>query len=85
MYGPDVIKDRCMQEKADSISAAAPISYMHHPRYAASEIVAPVLSFTAEEVWQNMPAVEGKEESVLLTDWPKANKEYLDADLDAAA
>lgn len=45
------------------------------------KIVSPVLSFTAE-VWQNMPAVDGKE-SVLLTDWPKAHKEYLNADLDA--
>jgi isoleucyl-tRNA synthetase len=46
------------------------------------KIISPVLSFTAEEVWMHMPACEGKEESVLLTDWPQAHKEYLDADLE---
>jgi isoleucyl-tRNA synthetase len=40
------------------------------------------LSFTAEEVWQNMPQTSTKEESVLLTDWPKAHKEYLNKALE---
>ena len=79
----DVIKDRLYTEKADSQIRRSAQSAMYVILDTLVKIVAPVLSFTAEEVWQNMPAVEGKEESVLLTDWPKAHKEYLDADLDA--
>ncbi len=79
----DVIKDRLYTEKADSHIRRSAQSAMYIILDTLVKIVAPVLSFTAEEVWQNMPAVEGKEESVLLTDWPKAHKEYLDADLDA--
>jgi isoleucyl-tRNA synthetase len=37
-------------------------------------LVAPILSFTADEVWQHMPHVEGREESVHLALFPEAEE-----------
>jgi len=34
-------------------------------------LVAPILSFTADEVWEYLPAVEGREVSVHLAQFPK--------------
>ena len=79
----DVIKDRLYTEKTDAPIRRSAQTAMYIILDTLVKIVSPVLSFTAEEVWQNMPAVDGKEERVLLTDWPKAHKEYLNADLDA--
>lgn len=79
----DVIKDRLYTEKTDAPVRRSAQTAMYTILDTLVKILAPVLSFTAEEVWQNMPQVTGKEESVLLTDWPKAHKEYLDADLEA--
>jgi isoleucyl-tRNA synthetase len=36
-----------------------------------TRLVAPVLSFTADEVWEHLPAVEGREASVHLAQFPK--------------
>ena len=45
--------------------------------------MAPFICFTAEEVWQAMPQVEGKEESVHLADWPTMKPEHVDSSLAA--
>jgi isoleucyl-tRNA synthetase len=36
-----------------------------------TRLVAPILSFTADEVWECLPAVEGREVSVHLAQFPK--------------
>ena len=46
-----------------------------------SVLIAPVLSFTAEEIWSHIPNREM--ESVLLADWPSLPAEYDDAELAA--
>jgi len=40
--------------------------------------MAPILSFTAEEVWQASPAFEGKPKSIFLTDLPAPNSKWED-------
>jgi isoleucyl-tRNA synthetase len=40
--------------------------------------MAPILSFTAEEVWKYTPAESGKAESVHLASFPEVSNEYLD-------
>lgn len=79
----DIIKDRLYTEKAAAPIRRSSQTAMYQILDTLVKIISPVLSFTAEEVWQYMPAVSGKEESVLLTDWPQAHPEYLDADLAA--
>jgi len=45
-------------------------------------MLAPVLTFSAEEVWQYMPKEAGMPESVQLAQWPAARSEYLDTQLE---
>lgn len=40
-------------------------------------LMAPILSFTTEEVWENMPDFKGKENSVHLNLFPKIEKKYI--------
>ena len=46
-------------------------------------LVAPVLTFTAEEVWQHIAKEENAPESIQLVEWPALHPEYLDAALEA--
>jgi isoleucyl-tRNA synthetase len=41
-------------------------------------LLAPVLSFTAEEVWKYLPQETGKADSVHLASFPEVKSEYLD-------
>jgi isoleucyl-tRNA synthetase len=43
--------------------------------------MAPILPFTSEEVWQHMPAYEGKKESIHLEDQVTVKPEWRNADL----
>ena len=79
----DVLKDRLYTEKQNSQERRSAQTAMYRILDTLVKIISPVLSFTAEEVWQYMPKTADKEESVLLTDWPKEHKEYLNADLEA--
>lgn len=44
-----------------------------------SLLVAPILTFTAEEIWQYVPGK--KEKTIQLEDWPVVETDYLDEDL----
>lgn len=78
----DVIKDRLYTEKQDSQIRRSAQTAMYQILDTLVKIISPVLSFTAEEVWQYMPQTADKEESVLLTDWPKSHPEYVNKDLE---
>ena len=47
-----------------------------------TKMVAPILSFTAEEIWENLPTEAREAESVFLADWYVNNDEYLNPELD---
>ena len=40
----------------------------------------PVMPFITEEIWQKLPA--GKEESIMLADWPKVEEEKIDENIE---
>jgi isoleucyl-tRNA synthetase len=48
---------------------------------AITRMLAPILTFTAEEVWQSLPAGEGKAASVHLTQFPTVNPAWADEKL----
>ncbi len=77
----DILKDRMYADKADSVERRSAQTAMYQILSALVRMVSPVLCFTAEEVWSYMPAVEGKEVSVHLTDWPQANAQHQNAEL----
>lgn len=78
----DILKDRLYTEKADGKLRRSAQTAMYEILTTLVRLVAPVLCFTSEEVWQALPNKEEREWSVHMADMPKANEKYLDEALD---
>ena len=67
----DVIKDRQYTCKADGLPRRSAQTALYHVAEAMARWIAPVLSFTAEEIWDALPSPVGaaREESVQLAEW----------------
>ncbi|KZX50371.1 isoleucine--tRNA ligase [Halioglobus sp. HI00S01] len=63
----DVIKDRQYTTRTDSIARRSAQTAMYHIGEALVRWIAPILSFTAEEIWENLPGE--RSESVFLETW----------------
>ena len=75
----DVLKDRLYTTKAKSVARRSGQTAMFTILKAMTQLLAPILTFTAEEVWAAMPDWKGKEASVHLTQFPQVNDKYLNA------
>src|SRR5262245_8512410 len=63
----DVLKDRLYTTPRESVARRSAQTAMYHIAEAMVRWLAPILSFTAEEIWQVMPGERA--ESVFLTTW----------------
>jgi len=63
----DVIKDRQYTTQADSVARRSAQTAMYHIGEALVRWISPILSFTAEEIWENLPGERGP--SVLMQQW----------------
>ncbi len=63
----DIIKDRQYTTGRDSVARRSAQTAMYHILEAMTRWLAPILSFTAEEIWRNLPGERGP--SVFLTTW----------------
>jgi len=63
----DIIKDRQYTTGADSLARRSAQTSLYHLAEALCRWIAPILSFTAEEIWENMPGP--RTASVFLTEW----------------
>ncbi len=63
----DVLKDRLYTLQSDSIPRRSAQTAMYHILEALVRWLAPILTFTAEEIWQHVP--EERADSVLLMSW----------------
>ena len=63
----DIIKDRQYTSGRDSVARRSAQTAMHHILEAMTRWLAPILSFTAEEIWRNLPGERGP--SVFLSTW----------------
>ncbi|HWP33998.1 MAG TPA: class I tRNA ligase family protein, partial [Thermodesulfobacteriota bacterium] len=82
----DVLKDRLYTSPPRSVARRAAQTAMAEILEALVRLMAPVLSFTAEEVWGYLPAtVRGapREPSVHLARFPEVDPRYLDERLEA--
>jgi isoleucyl-tRNA synthetase len=78
----DILKDRLYTAKTASVERRSGQTTMHAILTAMMRLMAPVLSFTADEVWGYMKE-SGRLKSVFLADFPKVDTTYLDDALDA--
>lgn len=77
----DILKDTMYAETATAPARRSAQTAIYEIVKTLMAMVTPVLSFTAEEVYQFLPKEEGMPESVMLLDWPQAKPEYVDRDL----
>ena len=79
----DIIKDRLYTEKTEGVLRRSAQTVMYEVLTALVRMVSPVLSFTAEEIWSNMPEAAVDTESVHLTSWYGNNDEFLNPEISA--
>ncbi|MGZ3461209.1 MAG: class I tRNA ligase family protein, partial [Archangium sp.] len=65
----DILKDRLYTTKATGHARRSAQTVLHEVATVLLQVLAPVMSFTAEEAWQYLPGK--KAESVYLTDFPE--------------
>ncbi len=78
----DILKDRLYTAKTKSVERRSGQTVMYSILSSLVRLMAPVLSFTADEVWSYMKE-SAKDKSVFLASFPKVEEKYLDAGLDA--
>ncbi|MBR6045215.1 MAG: isoleucine--tRNA ligase [Ruminococcus sp.] len=79
-YYLDVIKDRLYCEKAGSLARRSAQTAIYKILSAIARLVAPILSFTAEEIWSFMPHCDSDDaESIFLNEMPKKTGLTADA------
>lgn len=80
----DILKDRLYTFRADSPERRAGQWVLRHILSVMTRLMAPVLSFTAEEIWGFMPKGAGGEgqdiepESVFLAEFPVVDERFID-------
>src|SRR4030042_4344017 len=76
----NILKDRLYVLKNDSLGRRSAQTVIYHLLNSLIRLIAPIYSFTADEVWEHMPHYEQKEESVHLTEFLHTNVSFIDQD-----
>ncbi len=75
----DVVRDRLYTTRPESLARRSAQTALHHVAESMARWLAPILSFTAEELWRCLPGARG--ESVFLATWhepPDAGAHEID-------
>ncbi len=76
----DILKDRLYTARSDSGERRSAQLVLHNILISLTKMIAPILSFTAEEIWRHIPG--DREESVFLSDFPEVDNDFLDQQLE---
>ncbi len=74
----DVLKDRMYTFAPSSLARRSAQTVLWQITEALVRLVAPILTFTADEVWEQLPPVEGREISVHLARFPQPEEIFSD-------
>jgi len=77
----DIIKDRLYCEEKTGVKRRSAQTTMYIVLDTLTRLLAPILSFTAEEIWNAMPHVGEPLKSVFMTDMPNAEDKYDNIDV----
>jgi len=78
----DVLKDRLYCDQADSRERRSAQTAFLIILKELTQLLAPILVFTAEEIWEHLPEAVKTEKSVHYTTWQELPAEYWDKELD---
>ena len=73
----DILKDRLYTSETDAHARRSAQTGMHHVLYSIARLMAPILPFTAEEIWTFLP-LDDKAKSIHLTGLPDYDAGLLD-------
>jgi isoleucyl-tRNA synthetase len=82
-YYLDMSKDRLYCGGKESHERRSAQTVMHEIVMTLIKLMAPVLSFTAEDIYRYVPSLAERGTSIFLHDLPKADEKYLDKKLEA--
>lgn len=74
----DVLKDRLYTSRPKSRERRSAQTAMFIILDTLMRLIAPILTFTAEEVWAALPAEPGRPQSVHMTLFPEAREDWID-------
>src|SRR5437667_8456842 len=77
----DILKDRLYTFRKDSPLRRGSQTVLFDVLGALTKLIAPILSFTAEEIWQSIPEQHREAPSIQLTSFPKPDSRWLDTEL----
>jgi len=78
----DIIKDRIYVEGKKSKLRRSAQTVLYEALIALTKMMAPIISFTAEEVYDYLPTSEKKYKTVFVEQWPEYNEKYLEPKLE---
>ncbi|MDO5559318.1 MAG: isoleucine--tRNA ligase [Oscillospiraceae bacterium] len=79
----DIIKDRLYCTKESSVERCAAQTAMYRILSAVARLIAPVMSFTAEEIWSFLPHLDGEDDqSIFLNEMPEKSNISVSAQFD---
>ncbi|MFO1519458.1 MAG: isoleucine--tRNA ligase [bacterium] len=78
----DILKDRLYTSSPQSLERRAAQTVLFELARGLSLWMAPILSFTAEEVWRHLPDFPGKTESLFLSELLRPEAQWLDEPLE---
>ncbi len=76
----DILKDRMYTAEADSLVRRSAQTGMHRVLYTIARLMAPILPFTADEIWTFLPLAE-KQKSIHLAELPDFDADFIDETL----
>ncbi|MFT7222736.1 MAG: isoleucyl-tRNA synthetase [Cellvibrionaceae bacterium] len=65
----DIIKDRQYTTKSDSVARRSAQTALYHIAEAFTRWITPILSYTADELWEALPVIPDREANVFLATW----------------
>ncbi|MCP4268347.1 MAG: isoleucine--tRNA ligase [Candidatus Brocadiaceae bacterium] len=74
----DIMKDRLYTFSKNSVERRATQTVLHRINAVLARLLAPILVYTSEEVWQEIGHEEGSTPCVHLSEWPVTNQKYID-------
>ena len=77
----DIQKDRLYTAPPESLDRRSAQTVMYMLLDTMTRLMAPILSFTAEEIWKFMPETEDSKKSIHLTALPEVNERYVNPEL----
>lgn len=83
MYYLDMVKGRLYTSAADSTARRAAQTAIYESLNVLTRIMSPILSFTADEIWKNLPKEELDKgiSSIHLASWPAVNNVFAQEDI----